>query len=94
MELEALIRLMRTHFDISIERIEGEPEYKVRFIAPPYDSFVPGCKSIKIEAHNRGTLVSPLNIKTILAKFEITEDRFRDAYNYFSEGLPPRGAAN
>jgi len=94
MELQALIDLMRNHFDIGVEPIVGEPEYKVRFIAPPYDSFVPGCKSIKIVAHNRGTLVSPLNIKTVLAKFEISEDRFRDAYNYFSEGLAPQSAAN
>ncbi len=94
MELQALIRLMREHFDICVEPIAGEPEYKVRFIAPPYDSFIPGCKSIKITAHNRGTLVSPLNIKSILAKFDIAEDRFRDAYNYFSEGLAPQAAAN
>jgi hypothetical protein len=94
MELQALIRLMRKHFDICVEPITGEPEHKVRFIAPPYDSFMPGCKSIQITAHARGTLVSPLNVKSLIAKFEITEDRFRDAYNLFSEGLAPQAATN
>jgi hypothetical protein len=89
MELQTLKRLMRSYFDIFAEPIVGEPEYKVRFIGPPYDSFVPDCKSTKVMAHDKGTMVCGLHIKQILTKFDISEDRFREAYNALAKELEP-----
>lgn len=94
MELKALVHLMRQHFAIYEEHIPGKKGFWVRFIGPPYDSFVPGCKSIQIPTHGRnGEIVSPLCIRQIMAKFEITEARFKEAYNLMQEEIPPEAAA-
>jgi len=53
-----------------------DSRFAVRLVGTPYNSFVPDCKSIRIMAHNRGTMVSPLVIKQVLEKFAIAEMEF------------------
>jgi hypothetical protein len=76
-----LVRIMRDCFEVYADALSNDPPYSVRFIARPYNSFVPGCRSLKIMAHNRGTRVSPLAIKHLLKKFEINESEFLAALN-------------
>jgi hypothetical protein len=78
MTLEVLSGVMKQHFDVLSEPVAGKP-YAIRLIGSPYNAFVPDCRSIQVMTHNRGTspaLVSPHNIKRILAKFDIPEDDF------------------
>jgi hypothetical protein len=86
MEFEDLRNLMRTYFDIATEA--ADRPYCSRFIGPPYNSFHPDCRSLVVTAHNRGTKVSPHNIKALMAKFEISEDQFQQAFNSLA-GRPP-----
>lgn len=74
MELEALIRVMRA-FGVQSEPVVGR-SYAVRFMGSPYNPFVEDCRSIQVTAHNKGRLVSPLVIKSVLEKFEIKEPDF------------------
>jgi hypothetical protein len=92
MNLGDFVQLMRQGFSIASESIDGRPYY-VRLIGPPYNSFVEGCRSIGVMAHNRGTKVSPHHIKQVLAKFEHEETEFRDAYNSFFGLNPPQARA-
>lgn len=78
MDLEVLIYIMRTSFDIVHETVEGKP-YAVRFVGSPYNTFVEDCRHIQIFTHNKGRSVSPHNIKSILAKFNIDEKVFMEA---------------
>lgn len=79
MELDTLCRLLRS-FEIVTDIAENEP-YWIRLKGKPYNSFVPGCRSVKVMAHNRGKLVvSPRHIMHILAKFGIDEEVFLEAY--------------
>lgn len=96
MEMADLRRLLRGYFDIHVEVVAGEPDYKVRFIGPPYDSFVPGCKSIKVTAHQQGNMMCPLHITRVFGFFDITEAQFREAFNLFVQEIPPQAgiAAN
>ena len=77
-ELEVLIHVMRTSFDIVTEVVEGKP-YAVRFVGSPYNTFVEDCRHIQIFTHHRGRSVSPHNVKAVLAKFEIEEADFLEA---------------
>ena len=86
MELEALVKLMRAFFQIATDRVEGRP-YSVRFIESPYNPFVEDCRSIQVSAHNRGTRMSPHNIKAVLAKFEIKEPDFLEALAKFEADI-------
>ncbi len=78
MELEVLVHVMRTSFDIVTEAVDGKP-YAVRFVGSPYNPFVEDCRHIQIFTHNRGRSVSPHNIKAVLAKFDIGEKAFMEA---------------
>lgn len=78
MELEVLIHIMRTSFDIVTEIVDGKP-YAVRFVGSPYNTFVEDCRHIQIFTHNKGRSVSPHNIKAVLAKFNIGEKTFMEA---------------
>ncbi len=78
MEIEVLVHVMRTSFDIVTEVVEGK-EYAVRFVGSPYNTFVEDCRNIQIFTHHRGRSVSPHNIKAVLAKFEIDEKSFMEA---------------
>jgi hypothetical protein len=91
MGLPEFVRLMRAAFDIASERTQERP-YFIRLIGPPYNSFVEGCKSIGVMAHDRGTKISPHNIKQVLFKFDITENQFREAYNATDQ--PPQGTSS
>jgi hypothetical protein len=86
MELSDFVRLCKEHLAILSE--PGDPPYWVRFIGSPYNPFVDGCASIRVMAHHKGTRVSPLVIKAVLEKFEITDERFREAYNLFFSQVP------
>ena len=77
-ELEVLIRILRTSFSIVSEPVDEKP-YAVRFIDSPYNTFCEECRHIQIFTHNRGQSVSPHNVKAVLAKFEIDEKEFMDA---------------
>jgi len=90
MDLSEFIQLMRAAFDVASELIPEKP-YFVRLIGAPYNSFVEGCKSIGVMAHNRGTRVSPHHIKQVLSKFDLTENAFREAYNA-AHDQPPQGS--
>jgi hypothetical protein len=61
----------------------------VRFIGPPYRADNENCRYLAVMTHNRGTKLSPHNIKQVLAKFEIGEDRFIEAYKLFSKKVTP-----
>lgn len=91
MDLREFAKLMHEFFDLASEWIEGKTYY-VRLIGPPFNSFVEGCRSIGVMAHDRGTLVSPHNIKQVLAKFKFDEAAFREAYNTFY-GQSPQDSA-
>jgi hypothetical protein len=39
--------------------------------------------------HNRGTTLSPHNIKQVLAKFDIPEGRFLEAFSLQAKGISP-----
>lgn len=88
MDLREFVRLMRDRFDLASEWIDGKPYY-VRLIGPPFNSFVEGCRSIGVMAHDRGTRISPYNIRQVLEKFKFEEASFREAYNAFY-GLVPQ----
>lgn len=88
MDLREFVRLMRDRFDLASEWIPEKPYY-VRLIGPPFNSFVEGCRSIGVMAHNRGSRLSPHNIKQVLEKFKFEESAFREAYNEFY-GLVPQ----
>lgn len=77
-DLEVLMRVLRTSFSIVSEPVDKKP-YAVRFIGSPYNPFVEDCRNIQIFTHNRGRSVSPHNVKAVLAKFEIEEKDFLDA---------------
>jgi len=91
MDLREFVKLMRESFDLASEWIDSKPYY-VRLIGPPFNSFVEGCRSIGVMAHDRGTRVSPYNIKQVLAKFDIKEHDFLEAYNNAtrSQQEPPK----
>jgi hypothetical protein len=90
MGLGEFVHLMRAAFDIASE-LNPEKPYLIRLIGAPYNSFVEGCKSIGVMAHDRGTRVSPHHIKQVLSKFDITEAAFLEAYNA-SRDQPPQGS--
>lgn len=87
MELGDFRKLMRLHFSISCEATAKE--YLVRFIGPPYKAEVENCRYLAVMTHNRGTKLSPHNIKQVLAKFEIGEDRFHEAYQQSTNKVAP-----
>src|SRR5439155_10952275 len=64
LQLQDLIRILR-RVGIYAE-LPPDSKYAVRFVASPYNSFHPDCRSIRIYAHNRGTSVSPLVIRQVL----------------------------
>ncbi len=92
MQLVEFTRLMRVAFDVASEVTPSRP-YFVRLIGSPYNSFVEGCKSIGVMAHDRGSKISPHNIKQVLLKFDLTEAQFREAYNA-DYGQPPQDTAS
>jgi hypothetical protein len=78
MLLEDFARIMREHFSILNEPVVGKP-YAIRLIGSPYNSFVPGCRSIQVTSHHRGispAFLSPHHIKRVLIKFEVPEQDF------------------
>lgn len=82
MELDTFCRVIRT-FGIVTDVAEREP-YWVRLMGKPYNSFVPGCPSVKVMAHHRGKLlVSPRHITHALTKFGIDVRDFNAAYEEF-----------
>ena len=82
MDLGAFISLMKDHFGLFCT-LDPKRPYFVRLQSKPYNDFVEGSKSLGVMSHNRGTKISPLNIRRVIAKFEITEDQFRMEYNSF-----------
>jgi hypothetical protein len=90
-DLEVLIRVMRTSFAVATEPVNNKP-YAVRFVGSPYNTFVEDCRHIQIFAHDRGRVVSPHNIKAVLVKFDIEESLFLDAlFAAQREGPMPGG---
>jgi len=83
MELSCFVKIMRDHFDVRDEAVEGKP-YSVRFIGKPYNAFVPDCPSVQVTTHHRGMtrgpLISPHHVKAVLAKFELKEADFMAAW--------------
>jgi len=79
MELSDFIKLMKSHFGIGCE--PSDRPYLVRFVDKPYNEEVESCRALSVTTHNKGTRLSPLNIKQILAKFEIPEKVFMEAYD-------------
>ncbi len=84
-------RLVKSHFSINCE--PGDMPYKVKFLSAPYVEADPSCRSLTVLAHDRGKgtelRLSPLNMRHILAKFEITEDRFHEAYQLSANKVEP-----
>jgi hypothetical protein len=91
MGLDHFRKLVKSHFSINCE--PGDTPYKVRFLSAPYVEADPSCRSLTVLAHDRGKgtelRLSPLNIRHILAKFEITEDRFHEAYQLSANKVEP-----
>lgn len=86
LEFGALIKVMRA-LEIYHEPVVGK-QYCFRFTGSPYNCFVEDCRSIQVMAHNKGRAVSPLNLVSILIKFDISEEAFFEAYDRISEAVP------
>jgi hypothetical protein len=81
MELQDLVKLAKAYLDLDT-LLEDKP-YKVRFIASPGNPFHPESRAIVIPAHHRGKLVDSVSIQQLLAKFEISKEKFCNAYNLY-----------
>jgi hypothetical protein len=79
MELSDFIKLMKSHFGIGCE--PSDREYLVRFVSKPYTEEAESCRALSVATHNKGTRLSPHNIKQVLAKFEISETQFMEAHD-------------
>jgi hypothetical protein len=89
MDVEECRQLFKEHLEIFSEYVEGS-SYLYKFIGKPYNCFVQDCPSRIIPTHHRGTKFSPLCLKCLLDKFEISEQEFKDAYNtFYSSGIAP-----
>jgi hypothetical protein len=86
-ELAVFRKVMKSHFAIACEPTDRE--YLVRFIGQPYEQSVDSCRSLAVITHNRGTTLSPHNVKQVLAKFEIAEEDFMEAYSLQTKGISP-----
>ena len=82
-ETEALIKVMRA---FNVRHLPGEKAYSIRFVGSPFNSFVEDCRSILVYTHSRGSsYLSPLNVKSILNKFEIQESDFLEELNKLNQ---------
>lgn len=86
MDITALIKMMRACFQIVTEPVDGKP-YAIRFMGSPYNPFCEETRSIQVFGHNRGSKMSPHNIKAVLAKFEITEATFLESLAAFESDI-------
>jgi hypothetical protein len=77
-----LVHLMRDFFNIYSESTTRPAS--VRFVGSPYNTFLPGCPTMQITAHHRGSKVSPHCIEALLNKFGIGRDAFLSAHDAFS----------
>lgn len=83
MSLDEAADFFQVHFQLLSQRITGK-NYAIRFFAPPYDDTAPD-KLIYTD-HRNPTLIDRESIISVLEKFGITQERFRDAYNEFNGG--------
>lgn len=88
-EVWLFAQLMKDRFEVLHESSKEKP-YWYRFIGSPYNPFCSECRSITVIAHNRGTKLSPLLIRQILATFGIGENEFLEAL----EGKPYLGPSD
>jgi hypothetical protein len=91
-ELSVVAKVLKQNFGVWNEPVENRP-YSVRFIGSPYNTFVPDCPSIQVMAHHRGEsrgmVLSPHNIRAVLAKFDIEEADFLTALRSPDTQKPP-----
>jgi hypothetical protein len=87
MELNDFQKLMKSHFGVGSEPTDRE--YLVRFVGQPFKEEADACRALSVMTHNRGTKVSPHNIKQVLAKFGISEEQFLEAFNLLAKGVSP-----
>ncbi len=81
MEVLDFQKLIKNRFKILSERVRDAPKY-VRFVGPPYDPKDPSCKWA--DAQTSGVDLTSIKgpvILRVLAKFDITEEAFAEAYN-------------
>ncbi len=87
MSLSDFRKLAKSHFGIACEPTDHE--YLVRFVGPPYKPDSEACRSLAVMTHNRGAMLSPHNINQVLAKFDITEERFWEAHDLAMNRVAP-----
>ena len=77
--MDEAIALFREGFQIFEQRIANKP-YAVRFIGPPYQDAE--SDSILVYGHGRNPdRLSPASIETVLTKFGLSTDAFKEKYN-------------
>jgi len=89
MDVWQFAQLMKERFQILHEPLGGKA-YWYRFTGSPYNAFCTECRSLSVMAHNRGSRLSPLVIKQVLAKFGVSEKEFLEAL----EGKPLSGPSD
>jgi hypothetical protein len=91
MELDDFRKLLKAHFGIACEPTDRE--YLVRFVGQPWDENKESCRAISVMAHSRGKTaplrLSPHHILQVLAKFEIPQKNFDDAYQLSKKRVEP-----
>jgi hypothetical protein len=91
MELGEFAKLIKDHFGVVSEPTDRP--YLVRFIGKPFDEDKEACRAISVMAHHRGKTeplrISPHHILQVLAKFEIPQKDFDQAYDLFVNRVQP-----
>jgi|SRR5579863_4628369 len=87
MELSDFQRLMKSHFGVGNEPTDRE--YLVRFVGQPFKEEAEPCRALSVMTHNKGTKVSPHNIKQVLAKFGVGEEQFLEAFGLMTNRVSP-----
>jgi hypothetical protein len=76
--VETFTQIMRKDFNIFSEPVPGKA-YGVRYTNEPSAQSKDERKSIQVFTHNKGTMLGPLVITSILTKFEIDEASYLEA---------------
>lgn len=75
---------MQHHFGLGV--LPTATAYTVRLVESPFN---PKGKSMRVMADDRAEVISPRNIMSVCARFDIKEDQFRSGYNEFFKLSPP-----
>ena len=90
MDLEDCRKLLKECFGIGSTFVEGSKNL-YRFVGGGLNEFVPETPARTISATKRGTnwTFDPITVLSLLDKFGISEEEFRNAYNSLYSSPPP-----